>query len=100
MSTGANMATTGAGDGSVEQQCVDTINAYRASMGLAPYQRWTSNESCTDGQAEADGTSMTAHSAFGAPASSSADLAVSLLTRGAGSEVHAGDLVYARIRVL
>jgi len=35
-----------------------------------------------------------------APASSSADLAVSLLTRGAGSEVHAGDLVYARIRVL
>jgi hypothetical protein len=62
-SSGAS--TSSGGDGSVEQQCVDDINAFRASIGLPPYQRWTTNEACTDGQAKADGTSMTAHGAFG-----------------------------------
>jgi hypothetical protein len=45
--------------------CVSTINNYRATLGLAPYTRWTDEESCVDGQAEADSQSGVAHSAFG-----------------------------------
>lgn len=47
------------------QLCVDTINAYRATLGLPAYARWTDDESCVDGQAAADGAANTAHSAFG-----------------------------------
>ena len=53
------------GDGSAEQLCVDTINQYRATLGLAPYQRWNAEESCADGQAKSDSQSGTAHGAFG-----------------------------------
>ncbi len=52
------------GDGTAEQLCVDTINQYRATLGLAPYQRWTDSESCADGQAKSDSSSGTAHGAF------------------------------------
>ncbi len=45
--------------------CVDTINKYRATLNLPPYARWTENETCTDGQAQADAAADTAHSAFG-----------------------------------
>jgi hypothetical protein len=48
-----------------EQLCVDTINAYRSTLGLYPYERWTQEESCVDGQAKADAAANTAHSAFG-----------------------------------
>lgn len=57
-------ASTGGGT-DYAQHCVDTINGYRATLGLAPYARWQSNESCVDGQALADGTANSPHSAFG-----------------------------------
>ena len=55
----------GASDGTVEQLCVDTINEYRATLGLPPYQRWTDKESCADGQAQSDSMTNKAHGAFG-----------------------------------
>lgn len=64
--------TSGAGGGGAGSQastaaqlCVDTINEYRASIGLPDYQRWTAEESCADGQAASDAASGTAHGAFG-----------------------------------
>ena len=53
------------GDGTAEQLCVDTINQYRASLGLPAYARWNAEESCADGQAQSDSQSGTAHGAFG-----------------------------------
>ena len=53
------------GDGTAEQLCVDTINQYRASLGLPAYARWNAEESCADGQAKSDSASGTAHGAFG-----------------------------------
>jgi hypothetical protein len=52
-------------DDTAEQLCVDTINQYRATLNLPPYQRWKADESCTDGQALADSISGVPHSAFG-----------------------------------
>jgi hypothetical protein len=48
------------------QACVDQINQYRASIGLPPYQRWTSAESCVDGEAKSDAESGEPHGSFGA----------------------------------
>lgn len=47
------------------QLCVDTINMYRATLGLPPYQRWTDAETCSDAEAKSDGETNTAHGAFG-----------------------------------
>ena len=47
------------------EDCVNTINAYRKTLGLAAYTRWTVEESCVDSQAQADSNSGTPHSAFG-----------------------------------
>lgn len=55
----------GGGDGTAEQLCVDTINSYRATLGLPPYQRWNDEETCADGQALSDSQSGKAHGAFG-----------------------------------
>jgi hypothetical protein len=58
----------GSGGGSMagaEQLCVDTINQYRASLGLSPYERWTGAELCADGEAQSDSMTGTAHGAFG-----------------------------------
>lgn len=55
---------SGTGDGTAEQLCVDTINNYRATLGLPPYARWTDKETCADGQAQSDSQSGTAHGAF------------------------------------
>jgi len=44
--------------------CVDTINDYRATVGLAPYVRWKDGESCADGEASSDSSSGTPHGAF------------------------------------
>ncbi len=68
--TTGNGATNGAtsgggGDGTVQQQCVDIINNYRASVGRPPLARWTSAESCSDAEALSDGQSDTPHGAFG-----------------------------------
>jgi hypothetical protein len=55
------------------EDCVDAINMDRATLKLPPYTRWSAEESCTDGQAEADGASGTAHSAFGTCGESAQD---------------------------
>lgn len=47
------------------QRCVDTINAYRGSIGRAPLARWTTAETCVEDQGFADNQSGTPHSAFG-----------------------------------
>jgi len=52
-------------DNTAEQLCVDTINNYRKSLNLPPYQRVTSEETCADGQGLTDSKTKTAHSAFG-----------------------------------
>ena len=64
-STGDGGTSSSQNDGTAEQLCVDTINQYRATLNLPPYQRWTSDEVCADGQAESDSQTQTAHGAFG-----------------------------------
>src|SRR5262249_15314850 len=49
-------ATTTTGDPGdpyeqARQLCVDTINMYRGTLGLPPYQRWTDAEDCSDAEA-------------------------------------------------
>ncbi len=60
---------SGGGSGNVHAtlagQCVDRINQFRAGEGLAPYARWTDQESCANGQAKSDSETKTAHGAFG-----------------------------------
>jgi hypothetical protein len=46
------------------QLCVDTINGYRATLGLRPLARWKEAESCVDGEAATDMSKNIAHSAF------------------------------------
>jgi hypothetical protein len=59
--------TTGASDPdeAATQLCVDTINMYRATLGLPALGRWTDAEDCSDGEALSDGKSGIAHEAFG-----------------------------------
>jgi hypothetical protein len=47
------------------QLCVDTINMYRATLGLPPYARWTDAETCSDAEALSDGQTDTPHGSFG-----------------------------------
>ncbi len=68
----ADEADDGASEGSDEgnaddaaQLCVDTINMYRATLDLAPLERWTDAESCSDDEAESDSMTGTPHGAFG-----------------------------------
>jgi hypothetical protein len=68
----AGSSTTGGSGGtssgdpleSFRQACVTKINEYRATLGLPPYQRWTSAESCADGEAKSDSETGQAHGAF------------------------------------
>ena len=60
----ASDGSTAVGDAD-RQLCIDLINQYRATLGLAPYTRWTSAEGCADGQAQSDSQTGTAHGAFG-----------------------------------
>lgn len=63
--TGVTTATTSSGSSmDPTQLCVDTINGYRATRGLPPYARWTSDEACVSQEAQADGTMMSAHYTF------------------------------------
>lgn len=55
----------GGGSSDPAQLCVDTINAYRASISLPAYARWNEAESCAGDQAKSDSQSGTAHGAFG-----------------------------------
>jgi hypothetical protein len=68
----ADASSQGAGDGgdplaAARGQCVQIINQYRATLSppSPPLQEATAQESCVDGQAKADYTANTAHSAFG-----------------------------------
>ena len=45
--------------------CVDRINGFRATEGLAPLERWTDAEACTDEQAALDAQSDETHPNFG-----------------------------------
>lgn len=67
-SSGDEGTSSGAIDtpsGSAAEICVATINEYRQKKGLAPYARWTEQESCADGEAKSDATTNRAHGAFG-----------------------------------
>jgi len=60
-------ATTGASDPdeAATQLCVDTINMYRATLGLPALARWTDAEDCSDAECLSDGMTNTPHGAFG-----------------------------------
>lgn len=68
-SAGGSGGATGGSGGSTDpldaarQQCIEHINELRATKGRAPYQRWTSAESCADDQATYDSTNGP-HAAF------------------------------------
>jgi hypothetical protein len=63
--TTSTAATTSSGGGTDPAQiCVDFINQKRSTLGLPPYQRWTAEESCAAGEAQADYIADEAHSAF------------------------------------
>lgn len=65
--------TTGEGDtdnpgnpyDAAAQHCVDTINMYRATLDLPPYERWIDAEVCSGEEAESDSMTQTPHGAFG-----------------------------------
>ncbi len=65
-SASASDTTTGGGaDEGATQLCVDTINMYRATIGLPALQRWTEAEDCADAECVSDGMSGVPHGAFG-----------------------------------
>jgi hypothetical protein len=45
--------------------CLERINGFRATLNLAPYERWRDAETCSDDQARQDSNTQTAHGAFG-----------------------------------
>jgi hypothetical protein len=50
----------------VAQRCVDDINGYRATKGLAPLARWADGEACAADEARQDSQSQRPHGSFGA----------------------------------
>lgn len=62
---GSTSATTGGGGPDAAQICVDDINAFRATLNLPPYARWTPEETCAADEAAKDAAANKAHSAFG-----------------------------------
>jgi hypothetical protein len=67
---GSNPFGDGDGDGQgdsndLHQRCVDRINERRASIGLAPLERWTGAEDCSDQQSREDLEGAGAHGNFG-----------------------------------
>jgi hypothetical protein len=63
-SSSGDPATTPSGSTPAEI-CVAAINEYRKTKSLPPYARWDGAETCTDGQAESDGSTQKPHGAFG-----------------------------------
>lgn len=51
--------------GVARAKCVDTINGYRATLGLPALTLWAEQGTCADGQAKSDSESGAAHGAFG-----------------------------------
>ena len=64
-SAASSSATTGGGTTDPAQLCVDGINAFRATLSLPPYARWTQEEVCASDEAAKDAAANQAHSAFG-----------------------------------
>jgi hypothetical protein len=66
-STGGNGNTGPLGDlNALRQTCLDTINQYRATMGLAPLSRASASvETCSDTGAQSDATTGRAHGSAG-----------------------------------
>lgn len=58
-------ADGGGSTSAASQLCVDTINMYRATLGLPPYARWVEQEACTSQAALTDSQTGMAHSSFG-----------------------------------
>ena len=56
---------TSCNDSEAAQACVDRINAFRATEGLSPLERWTEAETCTSQQAQSDAQAGGAHVNFG-----------------------------------
>jgi hypothetical protein len=52
--TGEGGGTPGSSYPAAAEDCVETINQYRASIGLAAYVRWTDAEACADDEARRD----------------------------------------------
>jgi hypothetical protein len=52
-------------DEAATQLCVDTINMYRATLGLPALARWKDAEDCSDAECLSDGMTGTPHGAFG-----------------------------------
>jgi hypothetical protein len=64
--SGGSAGAAGTGDDAAAQLCVDTINMYRATLGLAPYARWSvEQEACVSREALSDSQTNKAHGAFG-----------------------------------
>jgi len=63
--TGESTTASDDPDDAATQLCVDTINMYRATLGLTALQRWTDAEDCSDAECVSDGMSGTPHGAFG-----------------------------------
>ncbi|MBK8254282.1 MAG: hypothetical protein IPK82_16640 [Polyangiaceae bacterium] len=45
--------------------CVNTINDYRKTLNLPPYERWTDQELCSNDEAKSDSQTGQPHGAFG-----------------------------------
>jgi hypothetical protein len=52
-------------DEAAVEACLSTINQLRATLNVAPYERWTDGEACVSQEAQADSASGKAHGAFG-----------------------------------
>jgi hypothetical protein len=65
-SSASSSSSSASSGGSVDaaQHCVDTINGYRATLGFAPYTRWTSAEACVAQEATTDSTKDSPHWSF------------------------------------
>ncbi len=64
-STSSTTSSSGTPLEMAAEDCVDTINKYRATIGLAPYARWSQEETCAGQEADKDAETNVAHSAFG-----------------------------------
>ncbi|MCC6897739.1 MAG: hypothetical protein IT377_02130 [Polyangiaceae bacterium] len=97
-SGGASAGGTGGGSSdpfeAARQTCIDHINKLRAGKGRAPYQRWTSAETCVDGQATYDSTHGP-HAAFSSGNSCGAYGQGECPGSGPGSVVGCIDLMWA-----
>lgn len=71
-SSGGGSGGTGGGGGTAASSypaaaddCVEAINQYRASIGLAAYVRWGDAEACADDEARRDAEANQPHGSFG-----------------------------------